>query len=77
VLTFLKYVCEIPFAPAPVDRAGLVASRADVIVIPKASRPDHIRENRAALDIQLIRRDLDELDHAFPPPSQKIPLETL
>jgi diketogulonate reductase-like aldo/keto reductase len=49
----------------------------DVIVIPKASRPDHIRENRAALDIQLTRRDLDELDHAFPPPSQKIPLETL
>jgi diketogulonate reductase-like aldo/keto reductase len=49
----------------------------DVVVIPKASRLDHIRDNRAAIDIQLTQRDLDELDQAFPPPTQKIPLETL
>ncbi len=49
----------------------------DVIVIPKASQPQHIRENRAALDIQLTDRDLKELDQAFPPPERKIPLEVL
>lgn len=47
-----------------------------VIVIPKAVRPEHIRENRAAHDLKLTERDLKELDHAFPPPSRKIPLET-
>ncbi len=49
----------------------------DVIVIPKASQPQHIRENRAALDIQLTDQDLKELDQAFPRPDRKIPLEVL
>ena len=62
--------------PAQIALAWLLREP-DMIVIPKASRPDHIRENRAALDIQLTQRDLEELDQAFPPPAQKIPLETL
>lgn len=49
----------------------------DVIVIPKSSQPQHIRENRAAHDIQLTDRDLKELDQAFPPPDRKVPLEVL
>lgn len=49
----------------------------DMVVIPKARRPDHIRENRAAFDLQLTERDHEELDQAFPPPQRKIPLETL
>lgn len=49
----------------------------DMVVIPKAGNPDHIRENRAALDLQLTERDGEELDKAFPPPTRKIPLETL
>lgn len=49
----------------------------DIVVIPKSSRPDHIRENRAALDLRLAERDFDELDQAFPPPKRKIPLELL
>jgi diketogulonate reductase-like aldo/keto reductase len=48
----------------------------DVIVIPKASNPEHIRQNRAALDIKLSDPDLAELDQAFPPPDRKTPLET-
>ncbi|HVF22638.1 MAG TPA: aldo/keto reductase [Pyrinomonadaceae bacterium] len=48
----------------------------DVIVIPKAVRPEHIRENRAAHDLKLTERDFKELDQAFPPPTRKIPLET-
>ena len=49
----------------------------DIIAIPKASRPDHIRENRTALDIKLTAEDLAKLDESFPPPSRKIPLEML
>jgi diketogulonate reductase-like aldo/keto reductase len=48
-----------------------------VIAIPKASSLDHLRENRAALDISLTQGDLDELDDAFPPPSGPAPLEML
>ena len=48
----------------------------DLVVIPKAIQPQHIRENRAAHDIELTDQDLQELDKAFPPPDRKIPLET-
>ena len=49
----------------------------EVVSIPKALRPDHLRENRAALDIQLTAEDYLELDQAFPPPNRKVSLETL
>jgi diketogulonate reductase-like aldo/keto reductase len=48
-----------------------------MVVIPKSSNPDQIRENRSALDLRLTERDFEELDGAFPPPDRKIPLETL
>ena len=48
-----------------------------VIAIPKASKLDHVRENRAAHDIRLIPVDLQELDHSFPPPTAKRPLEMI
>ena len=46
-----------------------------VIVIPKASSPEHVRENRAAADLALTKEDLSELDRAFPPPRKKTKLE--
>jgi diketogulonate reductase-like aldo/keto reductase len=49
----------------------------DVIAIPKASDPDHVRENRAALDIVLTEDDLSTLDAAFRPPRRPTPLEML
>jgi diketogulonate reductase-like aldo/keto reductase len=49
----------------------------DIIAIPKASQPEHIRQNRAALEIELTERDMKELDQAFPPPDHKVPLEML
>ncbi len=61
--------------PAQVALAWLLR-RPELIVIPKATQPQHIRENRAAHDIELTDQDLQELDKAFPPPSRKIPLET-
>ena len=37
-----------------------------VIVIPKASKPEHIRENADVSRIRLDERDLKELDRAYP-----------
>src|SRR5581483_2339537 len=48
-----------------------------IIAIPRAGLPEHVRENRAALDVHLTDRDFAELDRAFPPPTRKVPLETL
>jgi diketogulonate reductase-like aldo/keto reductase len=45
-----------------------------VVVIPKAVKPEHVRQNRAVVDIHLTREDLTALDKAFPPPSAKVPL---
>lgn len=49
----------------------------DVIVIPKATDPGHVRENRAALNLKLTPHDLADLDKAFPAPARKRPLEML
>jgi len=49
----------------------------DMMVIPKAATLEHVRENRAALDIRLTDQDLAELDRAFPPPKRPRPLELL
>jgi diketogulonate reductase-like aldo/keto reductase len=46
-----------------------------VIAIPKAGTPEHVRENREALDIEFSALDFAALDSAFPPPTEKQPLE--
>jgi diketogulonate reductase-like aldo/keto reductase len=48
-----------------------------VIAIPQAGVPEHVQENRKALDIRLTQQDLGQLDEAFPPPTKKQPLEML
>ncbi len=48
-----------------------------VIAIPKASKPSHVQENRAALDLKLTREDLAQLDQAFPPPDGPQALEMI
>ena len=62
--------------PAQIALAWVLRER-DIIAIPKASQRQHIRENREAIDIQLSKEDLAKLDQSFPPPTRKIPLETL
>jgi diketogulonate reductase-like aldo/keto reductase len=54
-----------------------VLRHADMMVIPKATTLEHVRENRAALDIALTEQDLAELNRAFPPPKGRRPLELL
>ena len=49
----------------------------DVIVIPKATRIEHLKENVAACDIALTPADLADLDRASPPPRGPQPLEML
>jgi diketogulonate reductase-like aldo/keto reductase len=48
--------------------------QANVVSIPKASRIEHVRANRAAADISLDAATLALLDKAFPPPKRKTPL---
>jgi diketogulonate reductase-like aldo/keto reductase len=43
----------------------------DVISIPKATDPDHVRENAAAGAIALTPEDLAAIDAEFPPPRRK------
>ena len=53
--------------PAQVALAWLLRQDG-MIVIPKASRQEHVRENLGALDLKLTDADLADLDRAFPPP---------
>jgi diketogulonate reductase-like aldo/keto reductase len=62
--------------PAQIALAWLLRQHG-TIVIPKASRPEHVRENRAALDVTLAEEDVAALDHAFPPPKGKTSLGML
>ena len=48
-----------------------------MIVIPKATRLEHVRENLGALDLRLTDDDLAVLDRAFPPPKGRTPLGML
>lgn len=54
-----------------------VMRRSDVITIPKAGRRDHVRQNRAAVDVALTTDELATLDAAFPAPRNKSAIEML
>ncbi|HWG81304.1 MAG TPA: aldo/keto reductase [Stellaceae bacterium] len=74
--TLSKVAARRGVTPAQVALAWLLA-RGPLIVIPKAGDINHVRENRAALDLALAPEELTELDRAFPPPDQAKPLEML
>jgi diketogulonate reductase-like aldo/keto reductase len=48
-----------------------------IVAIPKASSPEHVRANRAALDLVLDEEALGALELAFPAPRRKKPLEMI
>jgi diketogulonate reductase-like aldo/keto reductase len=48
-----------------------------VTAIPRASSPEHVRENAAALDVELSAQDIAEIDADFPPPRKKRALEMI
>ena len=73
----LKRVAERHEAtPSQVGLAWILRQEG-VVAIPKAGTSDHVRENRAALDLKLTAEDLADLDSAFPPPKGPTPLEML
>lgn len=45
-----------------------------ICAIPQSGKPEHVRENRGALDVRLTPQDLADLDETFPPPDRKQPL---
>jgi diketogulonate reductase-like aldo/keto reductase len=63
-------------SPAQVALAWLLR-QPGTIVIPKAARLEHVRENRGALDVALTDEDLAALDRAFPPPKGRSALGML
>jgi diketogulonate reductase-like aldo/keto reductase len=54
-----------------------VISHPGVCAIPEAGTPQHVRQNAAALRVELEQDDMVEIDAAFPPPPRPIPLEVL
>ena len=74
--TILSIARRLQATPAQIALAW-VLREPGVLAIPKASRIERVRENRAALDIALGAQDLAELDAAFRPPARKIPLEMI
>ncbi|MEU6548086.1 aldo/keto reductase [Streptomyces sp. NPDC046859] len=61
--------------PAQVALAWVL--RQGVAAIPRSGSPDHVRENRGAVDLDLPAEALEILDEVFPPPSGPTPLEML
>ena len=62
--------------PAQVALAAMMALPG-VMVIPKTSQPERLRENWAAGALHLTSEDRTDLDRAFPPPRRKRPLAML
>jgi diketogulonate reductase-like aldo/keto reductase len=63
-------------SPARVALAWLLRQDG-MIVIPKATQPEHVRDNRGALDLHLTADDLAVIDRAFPPPKGRSALGML
>ena len=51
-------------------------SQPDVIAIPKATGAVHLRENLAAVDVELSPAELQAIEQRFPRPVRKAPLAT-
>jgi diketogulonate reductase-like aldo/keto reductase len=72
----LARVAERHHATAAQIALAWVIREPGVIAIPKTSRVARVKENRAATDIRLTKRDLDDLDESFAAPTEPVPLET-
>ncbi|MGF7190835.1 diketogulonate reductase-like aldo/keto reductase [Robbsia andropogonis] len=62
--------------PATIALAWSIRNR-NIIAIPESGNAVHIRENAAALTLQLDEEDVAAIDVAFPPPSHKTALDIL
>ncbi len=71
-----RIAAEYSATPAQIALAW-VLRKDRIIAVPKASSPGHVKQNRIALDIPLSSDDFAALDRAFPPPTEKRPLEAI
>ncbi|MES2537386.1 MAG: aldo/keto reductase [Pseudomonadota bacterium] len=71
-----RIAAEYSATPAQIALAW-VLRKDSIIAVPKASSPGHVKQNRVALDIPLSSDDFAALDRAFPPPTEKRPLEVI
>lgn len=62
--------------PAQVALAWILRE-GGINVIPRTGSPSHVRENRAALDLELSPEDLAEIDQTYPPPTERQSLNIL
>ena len=62
--------------PAQVSLAFLL-ERDGVLAIPKTANAERVKENRGAVDLEITEEDWEALDAAFPPPTNKSPLQML
>ncbi|MSO65392.1 MAG: aldo/keto reductase [Alphaproteobacteria bacterium] len=67
---------KLAATPAQVALAWLLRQEG-MIVIPKATEPDHIRDNLAAATLRIPDEQLRALAQAFPPPTRAVALEML
>jgi len=70
----LKKIAESHEATPAEIALAWVLRHPGVIAIPKASNEEHVRANARAVEIELTKRDLADLDQEFPPPKSKRPL---
>jgi diketogulonate reductase-like aldo/keto reductase len=74
-ITLKTIATRLGATPAQVALAW-VLHQDGVCAIPQSGKPEHVRENRGALDVRLTRQHLADLDRIFPPPYHKQPLAT-
>jgi diketogulonate reductase-like aldo/keto reductase len=63
-------------SPAQVALAWLLR-RPGVLAIPKAASLAHVHDNHAALELELTENDIALIEHSFPKPAKRRPLEML
>lgn len=68
-----KIASRLAVDPAQVALAWVLRDPT-LVAIPKATRLEHVRANRAAADLALDAAAIAALDAAFPPPRRKLPL---
>jgi len=73
----LAKIAKAHGASVPQIALAFLLRRKDLIVIPKAGSVEHVRDNHEALTITLSPEDLAAIDHAYPPPRRKTPLDML
>ena len=71
-----QFAKRYAMTPAQAALAWLLAND-DVIVIPKTSQRERLKENLGALEHTLTATQLTELDRIFPPPDGPRPLEMI